>query len=117
MKKILILSLLTTIIIISGCNKMAPGCDNSEVIKTVIDLSSSELQRQLNVLGKQVDTKKLKLDIDTIRTAETNKDTGSHSCKANLNIKYENNQQQYPITYTVEKAEKGQFYVEVYGLR
>ena len=117
MKKLFVLSILLTAVITTGCNKMAAGCDNSEVIKTVIDLSSSELQRQLNVLGKQVDTKKFKLDIDTIRTAETNKDTGSHSCKANLNIKYENNQQQYPITYTVEKAEKGQFYVEVYGLR
>lgn len=117
MKKLFVLSILLTAVITTGCSKMAPSCDNSEVIKTVIDLSSNELQRQLNVLGKQVDTKKLKLDIDTIRTAETNKDTGSHSCKANLNIKYENNQQQYPITYTVEKAEKGQFYVEVYGLR
>ncbi|MDY5049897.1 MAG: hypothetical protein SPF17_00585 [Candidatus Mucispirillum faecigallinarum] len=117
MKKLFVLSILLTAVITTGCNKMAPGCDNSEVIKTVIDISSSELQRQLNALGKQVDTKKLKFDIDTIRTAETNKDTGSHSCKANLNIKFENNQQQYPITYTVEKAEKGQFYVEVYGLR
>lgn len=117
MKKLFALSILLIAILTTGCNKMAPKCDNGKVIDTVKKISHDELIRQLQVLGKEVDEKKLKLSIDTIRTSETDKDTGSHSCKANLNIMVDNNKQSYPITYTVEKAEKGQFYVEVYGLR
>ena len=117
MKKLFVLSILLIAIITTGCNKMAPKCDNSHVIDTVKQISQDEIIRQLQVLGKKVDKNQFKLSIDTIRTAETDKDTGSHSCKANLNIMVDNNKEAYPITYTVEKAEKGQFYVEVYGLR
>lgn len=117
MKKLFALSILLIAILTTGCNKMAPKCDNGSVIDTVKKISHDELIRQLQVLGKEVDEKKLKLSIDAIRTSETDKDTGSHSCKANLNIMVDNNKKAYPITYTVEKAEKGQFYVEVYGLR
>ena len=117
MKKLFVLSILLTAVITTGCNKMAPKCDNGSVIDTVKQISQGEIIRQLQVLGKKVDKNQLKLSIDTIRTAETDKDTGSNSCKANLNVTVDNNKKAFPITYTVEKAEKGQFYVEVYGLR
>lgn len=117
MKKLFVLSILLTAIITTGCNKMAPKCDNGSVIDTVKQISQNEIIRQLQVLGKKVDKNQLKLSIDTIRTTETDKDTGSNSCKANLNVTVDNNKKAFPITYTIEKAEKGQFYVEVYGLR
>lgn len=117
MKKLFILSILLMTVLTTACTRMAPKCDSSDVINTVKELSNDEMLRQLKVLGKKIDKNQLKLSIDTIRTAETDKDTGSHACKANLNIMYNNEKQTVPITYTVENAEKGQFYVEVYGLR
>lgn len=117
MKKLFVLSILLTAVITTGCNKMAPKCDNGSVIDTVKQISQNEIIRQLQVLGKKVDKNQLKLSIDTIRTTGTDKDTGSNSCKANLNVTVDNNKKAFPITYTIEKAEKGQFYVEVYGLR
>ena len=77
MKKLFVLSILLTAVITTGCNKMAPKCDNGSVIDTVKQISQGEIIRQLQVLGKKVDKNQLKLSIDTIRTAETDKDSES----------------------------------------
>lgn len=113
MKKILILTLLLSILY--GCSNSAPKCDSNQVIETVKEIGMREIAKGLGN-DKIEELKKFKLNVHTIRTSETDTNTGTHSCKANVTLFYDKKKgKDYPIVYTVEKAEKGQFYVEVFG--
>ena len=98
---------------LGACGGGVPGCSSDETKELVIQIADDEMKRQLGQeMGGQIS-----YSVSAIRTRETNTETGSHTCAAELQVKGPRGSSKIPIEYTVETTDSGEeFYVEVYGL-
>ena len=95
---------------LTGCTQYAPECGDEETTNLVKQIADREMTNQLGLFTYTV---------NAIRTQSTNKETGAHTCAAQLGITATTNgvTNELPITYTVEVADNGEeFYVNVFGL-
>ena len=110
------LSLYCTAIIISGilagCSSSVPKCSDDETKGVVLEIVTEEMTNQI---GAEL-SGKLKYALSAIRTTKSNEQTGAHECAAELNIIGPSETKPFPITYTVENTDDGNFYVNVFGL-
>tara|TARA_B100000029_G_scaffold427107_2_gene436350 strand:+ start:26728 stop:27078 length:351 start_codon:yes stop_codon:yes gene_type:complete len=100
-----------------GCSSEVPDCNDSETKDLVLEITYDEL---IDRFGPEL-ANITELSLEAVRTTDTNKRTGNHSCAADLRIKQDSHLRKQnstaPITYTVELANDGDdFYVTVYGL-
>jgi len=98
---------------LTGCSQSVPTCSDSEATDLVLQISNAEI---VKVHGQEA-AKTLELEVQAIRTTDTNSKTGAFSCAANLSMKGPKGSDNVPITYTVEMTDNGEeIYVNVYGL-
>jgi hypothetical protein len=110
-----IIPLAVSALVITGCAKSVPKCSDEETIVLVKQIVSREMEKQLGAEAAKL----FSYTVSAIRTTNTNEKTGAHECAAQLGVAASNTGQtnEMPITYTVEKTDKGdEFYVNVYGL-
>lgn len=91
-----------------------PKCGSSDVTTLVTQIADREMTKQLGVKAAKMFTYK----VQTIRTTNTDENTGAHECASDLKIINNNGKSNsIPITYTVEKTDDGKnIYVNVFGL-
>jgi hypothetical protein len=114
MKKLIIPAILS-ILAITGCSQSVPKCSDKETIDLVTQIAGREMSNQLGAEAAKL----FSYTVSAIRTTSTNEQTGAHECAAQLGISASNTGQtnEFPITYTFEKTDKGdEFYVNVFGL-
>ena len=100
---------------LTGCIQYAPECGDEETTNLVKQIADREMTNQLGHGSQGLFT----YTVNAIRTQSTNKETGAHTCAAQLGITATTNgvTNELPITYTVEVADNGEeFYVNVFGL-
>lgn len=91
-----------------------PKCGSSDVTGLVTQIADQEMTKQLGEMAAKTFT----YNVKTIRTTDSNDETGAHECAANLEIIGKNGKSNsIPITYTVENTDDGEnIYVNVFGL-
>lgn len=98
---------------LSACSSEAPKCSAPETIKLVRQIVKEEL---VTHFGQEF-TSMLEIELNAIRTTDTNKKTGAQQCAAQLNLKGPGGVDTLDIIYTCELTDKDdEFYVTVYGL-
>lgn len=113
MKKLLAISLSTLTLSLAGCGGGVPACNDSETKDLVMEIAHDELVRQTG----QAVADGVNLDVLAVRTQNTNEQTGSHECAAELSMTGKGGTNKISITYTVEGTDDGDsFYVNVFGL-
>ncbi len=102
-------------IAVSGCSQSVPKCGDTKTIDLVTQIADREMGKQLGAEAAKI----FSYSLGAIRTTNTNEQTGAHECACQLSITASNTGQtnEIPITYTVEKTDKGdEIYVNVFGL-
>jgi hypothetical protein len=114
-KKILLT--MTVLMVFNGCSSSIPSCSDSETTDLVLQIAKQELQKYLKVVTITSHTPEF-TGINKIMTTNTDEKTGFHECKAELEKSFNGSEMKLPIpiTYKVEKTDKGEIYVTVYGL-
>lgn len=106
------LSALTVAALISGCSTSIPECGDQKSVDLVTEKVMTELKKQGGGKADEVDIK-----ISSIRTQNTNEQTGAQQCAAELNLTMDNGRTANgPITYTIEKTDEDELFVSVEGL-
>jgi hypothetical protein len=121
MKKFIIFAIACALTMLSiGCNKMAPKCDSAKAKNLVLETAWGQTISSWSFFGaSEEDVRDMfDLDIEDIRTTETNKETGKYVCEANLVVesKEDDSTEKLPIKYTIGNADDGKPYVEISGL-
>lgn len=98
--------------LLSACGSGVPGCSDSETTDLVVEIADREFTSQM---GAEL-AKVLTWEVVAIRTTDENEKTGAFDCAANLQVTGPAGTKEAPITYTVEKTDDGNFYVNVFGL-
>lgn len=93
---------------ISACSNNVPSCSDPEVNDLALEITRDEINRQYG----QGAANETSLSLDAIRTTNQNEKTGAYECAAELSI----NEEQFPITYTVELTDDQRVYVTIFGL-
>lgn len=111
---------LVAAILLAGCAKKAPDCNEKRTKDLVIEISKEEINKQLKMLydPKTVEImNQAVLEVVNVRTTNFNKETGTYECAADLKITGTKGTNNLPITYISELADGGKnFYVSVKGL-
>ena len=95
---------ITTLLIVIACSKKVPGCSDQETQDLVINIS-----KDLFPIYKEFSFK-----LQSIRTANVDKETGACSCAAELYLVSSLGANiTFPITYKTELTDKGELYVTV----
>jgi len=144
--KRLILSIIVALVVcifIAGCGKSAPEGTDPVVKETVISIARKEMLSQLidetylrglpvsmaeerakkdpdvrKVLDSiKAQINKMKFKVVNVRVDSIDSKIGKSSNSADLEVDYNNQIRKVPITYTAQKNDKGQVYVEVVGLQ
>ncbi|MGK9046691.1 hypothetical protein KXR63_04895 [Stutzerimonas chloritidismutans] len=105
-------ALITAITTLSGCGSGVPGCGDQETKDLVSSIADREFAKQMGAEAAQL----IKWKVIAIRTTDENEKTGAFECAANLEVSGPGGTHEAPITYTVEKTDDGDFYVNVFGL-
>jgi hypothetical protein len=111
--KLFIPLILLFCLILCGCNTTAPKCDSKEAQDTVLEIVEEQIAPQLY---EDKELNSLIYSLDVIRTTDFNKNIGKYSCAADLIVKNRKDGKKVDdidITYTVENASGGQYYVTV----
>ena len=99
------------LLLMSGCSKSVPKCDDGKTIKTVINAVSQDFRKQLSGIasvqpGMELSDDEWKLlrsgmiiDLENIREQNFDKDTGKRTCAANLMIVEGGKKELTPIIY------------------
>lgn len=134
MKKLFVLSLLSSFLL-AGCgDNMPPDCSDKETINLVKDISKTELIKQFEHLSNtnitQFEAARIRLEtlrlgkfellVNNIRTVKKDEQSKKYVCAAELIIPkiQEESDAKFPITYTSSLTDdKSKIYVEVHGLR
>jgi hypothetical protein len=107
-----ILSMLS--VLVSGCSKSVPSCDDGKSIKAVVFSVSQDMKKQLSGIagvqpGMELSDDEWRLirsgmiiDLENIREQNFDKDTGKRMCAANLMIQSGGKKDLIPITYAEE---------------
>tara|TARA_B100000609_G_scaffold25081_1_gene17655 strand:+ start:468 stop:905 length:438 start_codon:yes stop_codon:yes gene_type:complete len=138
-----IIAALVACMFISGCGKSAPEGTDPVVKETVISIARKEMLSQLMdetylrglpvsmaeerakkdpnikiVLDSiKAQISKMKFKVVNVRVDSIDSKIGKSSNSADLQVDYNNQIKNVPITYTAQKNDKGQVYVEVFGLQ
>jgi len=109
----IILAVLFTGAVITGCSSSAPKCSDTETTDLVKQIAKEQLAK---LQGQEI-ADQIEMSVDAIRTTDSNDKTGAQQCAAQLTLKGPNGENSLDITYTSEKTDKGdEFFVNVYGL-
>lgn len=103
------------VLVIAGCTKPVPKCNDTESVELVKQIADKEMANQLGLEASKL----FSYSLGAIRTQSTDSDTGAHECAAELYIKASNtgDSNTLPITYTVELTDDGkEIYINVFGL-
>jgi ribosomal protein RSM22 (predicted rRNA methylase) len=106
-------------VILLGCSKSAPDCNDINTKNMVIEISKGEILKQLRdvISNAEEVVSELTLSVEAVRTSNFNKDTGKYECAADLLVHWPKKDTRTPIIYTSELVDDGEsFYVSVYGL-
>ncbi len=114
-KKILLA--ISILMVFSGCSSSVPSCSDSETTDLVLQIAKQQLEKYLSTVSITSHRPEY-TGIDTIITTNTDEKTGFHECQAKLEKSFNESEvkQSIPITYKVEKTDKGELYVTVRGL-
>lgn len=115
-----VISGLIVALLLMGCAKKAPDCNDKRTKEMVIQIAKNELIEQMGrAFGPDAAeaTKKLALEVINVRTTNFNQEIGKYECTADLKMTGEGKNESLPITYTSELVDNGKnFYVRIYGL-
>ena len=100
------------LVLVSGCSNSAPKCSDQKTIDLVLQIAKQELAKKLS----QETLDKVGMNLDAIRTTESDEKTGKQKCAAQMIFKGPGGESKADITYASEKTDKGEQYVTVYGL-
>lgn len=98
--------------LLAACGSGVPACSDTETTDLVVEIADREFTNQM---GAEL-AKVLEWEVVAIRTTDENEKTGALECAANLQVTGPAGTKEAPITYTVEKTDDGDFYVNVFGL-
>lgn len=113
--KILIIPFFLSALAITGCTQSVPKCSADETTSLVKQITKDEMLKQYGTEA----TEQFSYTLSSIRTTNTNEQTGAHECAAEIDIASSNTGSTIngAITYTVEMTDDGEnFYVNVFGL-
>lgn len=96
---------------LNGCVQNAPTCSQPETVALVLQIAGEH--RSVAMLQK---IHNATLSLDAIRTVETNRQTGAHSCEAEFLIASVRFNQKFDITYKSELTDDNRHYVTVFDL-
>lgn len=103
MKKIYLPALLLTMTMLFACKRTA-SCDNEGVVHTAKSIVNEQLCQDCVSEFKD------------IRLTSENKDTGAKTCNATMVVTRGVFTNERNIGYTIEKTEKGEDFVNVFGV-
>jgi hypothetical protein len=105
------------LLLMSGCSKSVPKCDDGKTIKAVINAVSQDFRKQLSGIagiqsGMELSDDEWKLlrsgmiiDLENTREQNFDKDAGQRTCAANLMIVQGGKKELTPITYVAMTQE------------
>ncbi|SUB06201.1 hypothetical protein [Pantoea agglomerans] len=98
--------------ILSGCKDETPKCSSTDAKNLVIDISRKEIEKLLKLDAD------VSISVNNVRTLSHDSKLDVYQCAADLTFTKPDLKQEIPITYRIQKTdeEKGQFYINVYGL-
>ena len=116
-------------LLMSGCSKSVPKCDDGKTIDAVINAVSQDFRKQLSGLagvqaGMELSDDEWKLlrsgmiiDLENIREQNFDENTGKRTCAANLMIVQGGKKELTPITYIPVRQEgSNELQVTISGL-
>ncbi|CAH0532384.1 hypothetical protein VST7929_00213 [Vibrio stylophorae] len=113
MKKFAAMACIGISALLVGCDNSAPKCADQDTQDLVLEIARDELVKMYGNSAASTIT----MELDMIRTTDTNEKTGTHTCAAELVFKGPGGTEKGDITYTSENTdESDEFYVTVYGL-
>ena len=138
----LIIAMFSVCLLITGCGGAPKGTD-SEVKETVIEIAKEQMLRFMmmntylrgltiaeaeqkaqkdpsvrKVLDEQkAELAKMKLELVNIRVTKIDDKLKKSTNAADLQLEYKGETNKTPITYTAQLNDKGEVYVEVFGLQ
>jgi len=92
---------------LSACSNAAPLCSDEKTVNLVKEIALTKIP---------IEKDKVVLTLESIRTTDTNKQTGKQSCAGDLIVKTPDAGFKFPLTYTSEVTDKKEHYVTVWGL-
>jgi len=96
----------------SATGSSSLACSSNDVTGLVTDIAKDEMAKYAHFTGEVTNH-----EVQSIRTTNTNKQTGALECAANLAFSVNSQASSIPITYTVEITDnKEEIYVNVFGL-
>lgn len=105
-------ALIVSLGVLNGCGSGVPGCGDQETKDLVSSIADREFSKQMGAEA----AKMINWKVVAIRTTDKNEKTGALECAADLEVSGPGGTHEAPITYTVEKTDDGDFYVNVFGL-
>jgi len=116
------------LLLMSGCSKSLPKCDDGKTIKAVIYAVGQDFRKQLSGIagiqsGTELSDDEWKLlrsgmiiDLENIREQNFDKNAGKRTCAANLMIVQSGKKELTPITYIAMTQEGSDVQVTISGL-
>ncbi|EHN8910815.1 hypothetical protein ACB276_10405 [Enterobacter hormaechei subsp. xiangfangensis] len=111
MKRTMLLVLIATGLL-TGCGEKTPKCSSDDAKNLVVDIARKTIEK-----GMTLD-KDVRISVENVRTISHESGLNVYQCAADLTFAKPNMKNSLPITYRIQKTEddKGQFYINVYGL-
>ncbi|HCE8752869.1 hypothetical protein ACV1BL_03915 [Serratia marcescens] len=111
MKRTMLLVLIATGLL-TGCGEKTPKCSSDDAKNLVVDIARKTIEK-----GMTLD-KDVRISVENVRTISHESGLDVYQCAADLTFAKPNMKNSLPITYRIQKTEddKGQFYINVYGL-
>jgi hypothetical protein len=118
------------LILVVGCSKSIPGCDDGKTVKTVINTVSQDFRKNLSGIagmggpGMELSEDEWKtirsgmvIDLENIREQSFDETAGKRTCTANLMVVQGGKKDLIPITYVPEvNKETGELNIALSGL-
>lgn len=111
MKRTMLLVLIATGLL-TGCGEKTPKCSSDDAKNLVVDIARKTIEK-----GMTLD-KDVRISVENVRTISHESGLDVYQFAADLTFAKPNMKNSLPITYRIQKTEddKGQFYINVYGL-
>lgn len=118
------------LILVGGCSKSIPGCDDGKTVKAVINTVSQDFRKKLSGIagmggpGMELSEDEWKtirsgmvIDLENIREQSFDEAAGKRTCTANLMVVQGGKKDLIPITYVPEvNKETGELNIALSGL-
>lgn len=98
--------------LLAGCGEKTPKCSSDDAKNLVVDIARKTIEK-----GMTLD-KDVRISVENVRTISHESGLDVYQCAADLTFAKPNMKNSLSITYRIQKTEddKGQFYINVYGL-